>query len=185
MEEKKDNRSTLRTRALIHEAYFALLKERDFSKISVAAIAERAGINRGTFYAHYLDVRDLAMKLAEEALKDLATVLNRYDSRLFLRDPRPLLTDFLSFLESARQKHDVKISYSRANAFRDKLEAVLSDHLKDCFPDSQSDSVKAALQVHYMTSGIVNLFLKWIAGSLSCSRELLIDTVADMVQGNH
>ncbi len=186
MDETKEYRSATRSRDLIRQAYFSLLKNLEFSKITVSSIVERAGINRSTFYKHYPDgIPELARVLAEEALQGLAVALNGHDSRLFLRDPRPLLTDFLSFLESTRQKYDVKITYSRANVFRDKLEAVLSDHLKDCFPDSQSDPEKATLQVHYMTSGIVSLFLKWIAGGLSCSRELLIDTVAEMVQGNH
>ena len=33
-----------------------LMKEKDFEKITVRSICERAGVNRGTFYSHYADI---------------------------------------------------------------------------------------------------------------------------------
>jgi AcrR family transcriptional regulator len=44
-----------RTRGLLATAFAELIKERGFAAITVQDIAERAGINRATFYAHYDD----------------------------------------------------------------------------------------------------------------------------------
>ncbi|GGG92612.1 TetR/AcrR family transcriptional regulator [Silvibacterium dinghuense] len=44
-----------RTRQLLREAVEALLHTQPFDAISVQQIAEQAGVNRATFYAHYLD----------------------------------------------------------------------------------------------------------------------------------
>ncbi len=44
-----------RTRQLLHEALEKLLAETAFEHISVGDIAERATLNRATFYAHYPD----------------------------------------------------------------------------------------------------------------------------------
>ena len=52
--EKQDPRIT-RTRSLILQAFERLLVERGFHALSVQAIAEGAGINRATFYAHFAD----------------------------------------------------------------------------------------------------------------------------------
>ena len=52
--EKQDPRIT-RTRGLILQAFERLLVEKGFHALSVQAIAERAGINRATFYAHFAD----------------------------------------------------------------------------------------------------------------------------------
>jgi AcrR family transcriptional regulator len=41
-----------RTRKLLQDALRSLLFERRFSRISVQDIAERATVNRATFYAH-------------------------------------------------------------------------------------------------------------------------------------
>jgi AcrR family transcriptional regulator len=44
-----------RTRQLLHSALEKLLEEKDFDKISVQDIADRATVNRVTFYDHYPD----------------------------------------------------------------------------------------------------------------------------------
>lgn len=45
-----------RTRQLLMQAFMELLKEKkDISSISVQDIAERATLNRATFYAHFED----------------------------------------------------------------------------------------------------------------------------------
>ena len=44
-----------RTRKLIVEAFFSLMAEKSFHAISVQDIAERATVNRATFYLHFED----------------------------------------------------------------------------------------------------------------------------------
>jgi AcrR family transcriptional regulator len=44
-----------RTRKLLQDAFMALLAEKSFQAISVQDIAERATLNRATFYAHFED----------------------------------------------------------------------------------------------------------------------------------
>jgi AcrR family transcriptional regulator len=48
-----------RTRSLLHEAAFTLIRERDYASISVSDILERADIGRSTFYTHYRDKDEL------------------------------------------------------------------------------------------------------------------------------
>ena len=45
----------IRTRQLLQDAFIALLKEKDFATVTVRDIAERATVNRATFYAHFTD----------------------------------------------------------------------------------------------------------------------------------
>lgn len=47
------NRTVLRTRALLQEAYLRLMEKYEEEEITVSMIAEEANINRATFYAHY------------------------------------------------------------------------------------------------------------------------------------
>ena len=59
------NRQTA-TKQHIREALIQLLLEEKFETISVSKLCQRAGINRGTFYLHYLDKYDLIETLKEE-----------------------------------------------------------------------------------------------------------------------
>ena len=50
---RETDRRVLRTRAVIKETAKQMICEMDAEKITVKALAERAGIHRKTFYLHY------------------------------------------------------------------------------------------------------------------------------------
>ena len=68
METVKIDRRRRYTLSVIREAFFALLAEVGFAKMTVADICRRADINRGTFYLHYEDKFALLDALIDEAL---------------------------------------------------------------------------------------------------------------------
>lgn len=59
-----------RTRLHIEKAFVALLQERAFDEITVHAIAERAIVNRATFYDHFADKHELFTMVAERQFLD-------------------------------------------------------------------------------------------------------------------
>lgn len=68
-----------RTRKLLQDAFFSLIHEKRFSAVTVQDIAERATVNRATFYAHYVDKEDLAQNVLKTQFH--AAVLNRFTER--------------------------------------------------------------------------------------------------------
>lgn len=68
MEVGKIDRRRRYTLSVIRGAFFALLAEVGFAKMTVADICRRADINRGTFYLHYEDKFALLDVLIDEAL---------------------------------------------------------------------------------------------------------------------
>ncbi|WP_270166807.1 TetR/AcrR family transcriptional regulator [Paenibacillus sp. SYP-B4298] len=76
MSEPREDRRIMRTRQLITEAFLHILLKKPYADISVVDIAERANINRSTFYAHFLDKEDLLDKLVGEKLGGLRQALD-------------------------------------------------------------------------------------------------------------
>ena len=70
MESGKINRRRRYTLSVIREAFFSLLAEVGFAKMTVADICRRADINRGTFYLHYEDKFALLDALIDEAVRE-------------------------------------------------------------------------------------------------------------------
>lgn len=60
-----------RTHKFLQEAMIELITEKGFDAITVGDIAERAMINRATFYHHYQDKYDLVTKIFEETANQL------------------------------------------------------------------------------------------------------------------
>ena len=60
-----------RTHKFLQEAMIELIAEKGFDAITVGDIAERAMINRATFYRHYQDKYDLVANIFEETASQL------------------------------------------------------------------------------------------------------------------
>ena len=58
------------TKMLIRRAFTDLLKQKPLQSITIKELCAAAGINRGTFYAHYTDIYDLLAKIEEEMFED-------------------------------------------------------------------------------------------------------------------
>lgn len=63
------------TEAKIRAAFTELMQTKGFDDMSVSAIVRLAGINRGTFYLHYLDKFDLRQQLIDDTIADLTQIL--------------------------------------------------------------------------------------------------------------
>jgi AcrR family transcriptional regulator len=59
-----------RTRKLLQDAFMSLLVEKGFHAISVQDVAERATLNRATFYAHFEDKYALMDYVARELFRE-------------------------------------------------------------------------------------------------------------------
>ncbi|KFI56699.1 TetR/AcrR family transcriptional regulator [Bifidobacterium callitrichos] len=64
-----------KTEAKIKAAFTTLMQAKGFDAMTVSDIARTAGINRGTFYMHYLDKMDLRQQLVDDAIEDLTRIL--------------------------------------------------------------------------------------------------------------
>lgn len=71
--ERKPDRRTLYTKAVIKDAFLAELKTTDYDHITVTSLCQRAEIHRSTFYIHYVD----ALSVFDELLDQLLTALLR------------------------------------------------------------------------------------------------------------
>lgn len=68
------DRRVLRSRAALESALRDLITERELRQISVADLTKRAGVNRSTFYEHYVDVHDLAVAACTSTYDELVAV---------------------------------------------------------------------------------------------------------------
>lgn len=65
------DRRVRRTRGVLHEALFQLIHEREYHRISVRLILQRANVGRSTFYAHFDDKDALLASAVGELLKSV------------------------------------------------------------------------------------------------------------------
>lgn len=74
----KNNSRRRESRKKIETVFFELIQTKELSQISVSDICKRAGLNRTTFYANYVDIYELA-DTVRETLENNMKELYRVD----------------------------------------------------------------------------------------------------------
>ncbi|WP_438312644.1 TetR/AcrR family transcriptional regulator [Sporosarcina sp. FA9] len=77
MEETYTDLRVIRTKESIRNALVQLIEAKGFEAITIKDIAFKAGINRGTFYAHFQDKNDLMGKCQEDILNDIKYIMKK------------------------------------------------------------------------------------------------------------
>lgn len=85
-----------RTRGLLQDALLSLARERDLDEIAVADIADRATINRSTFYQHYADKDTLLADALDAQARQAGADLT--DPAMLHIDPLDLLARYATHM---------------------------------------------------------------------------------------
>lgn len=92
------DRRVRRTHAALRGALIHLVEDRELSQISVADVAERAGVSRSTFYDHYRDVHELAEAACTGMIDELVEVMTVLGGDPETGDPIESLQTFFTAL---------------------------------------------------------------------------------------
>jgi AcrR family transcriptional regulator len=93
------DRRVRRTHAALQGALIQLVEEQELGQISVADVAERAGVNRTTFYDHYRDVHELAEAACTSTIDTLIESVPALDSTSAKPDADPA-SSLVAFFEN-------------------------------------------------------------------------------------
>ena len=78
------------TQEAIRRSLLALMKQKNFRRITVTEVCRAAEINRGTFYLHYVDLDDVLDELLTEMMKNSTTNwISQLDNCRILRESAP------------------------------------------------------------------------------------------------
>lgn len=96
--EIKEDRRIRKTRNILKSSLAELMKEKDFKDITVKDIAERADINRGTFYLHYKDTYDLLEKVEDEIILEFQAMIDMYKPKTTITTLLPILEPIVDYI---------------------------------------------------------------------------------------
>lgn len=182
---KAEYKNAIRSRQLIKSAYVALLNEKSVNKITVTDIIARAGISRGTFYAHYQDVKDLYSKLENGAVDTIINVIETTGVWNFFNNPYPTLESSLLFIEKNKDYYRLLLSSCLGNSFSQKLsnrfaENFVSDIMTK-FENKDSDAVRS--YISFVASGVRGMIFRWLDGTLAFDASQCAKLMSDMIVG--
>lgn len=176
-----DHRTRI-TKMLIRKAFTDLLERKAIQSISVKELCETAGINRGTFYAHYTDIYDLLEKMEEEMLEDFKEALEPLlDEKGTELTPLKVTASIFQCLKDNADICTVTLGDFGDKAFAKKLISIGQERCVESYTAyfEQLDRRKLEYFYSFVSAGCIGLLQKWLAEG----RKESVEEIAAMSEG--
>lgn len=182
--EKKEYRSAVRSRKLIRQAFFELLKEKNFEKITVTDIVKKADVNRSTFYAHYPDVMGVVEEIQEEIIEYTQRFMESMDFKDYYQNPKPYLQHLVKLVADNSELYRLLMTSAMAAKQLDQLKNILIERTIETInvPDVFKDKFEFEFSVRFFMGGVADVYTQWLYGVIDCSLDELTDQIANMIQ---
>lgn len=184
-ETTKVDRRVIRTRQSITKAFLELFQEKEFEAITINDIADRANVNRGTIYLHYVDKFDLLDQIIEEHIKELISLCKRREGeeiqRETLQEPEP----FFDYLRSHYPFFLSMFSNERVYVFRERLLRFIADSLLEKKKEAgNTPEVEDELNAQFMASAFIGIVEWWVRREMPYSPEFMAGEVQKLFARN-
>lgn len=181
--QRRAERRAQRTRQQIQQAFREVVQEKGFAATSVREVAERADVNRGTFYLHFADKYSLTAAVVRDVFHQelmrgapAAPGWNRESLRL-------LIHAVLGCLEG-KYRHQPRPLYALAEvaplveqAMQAELAAVLQEWLQSG-PCAERDGALASQRVAQVASwAIFGTALQWSQEPATVTADAIAQTI--------
>jgi AcrR family transcriptional regulator len=173
-----------KSQKIIMSAFLELLKEKDFDKISMNDIAEKANINRGTIYLNFMDKYDLLDKCIESNFSELAD-----ECRNAVEEKKSLTKESLLFTFEYLEKHyDFLSTLFQSVGFSVFRKCMYEEIVRGLHrygqPENESNTIRSEVSVQFLASAITGVLEWWFANSMPCSSGEITDELWLILQNN-
>ena len=152
------------TKTDLKGALTRLLREKDFEAISVSDITREAGVNRGTFYLHYVDKFDMMNQLINEILQNILILLKEGNPK----NKEEALPSIVKIFEYLREDFDFihAMTLNRFNYTTKLIHDFLYELTKQITPIQETIQSVYPLPADYATEVFIYsnsaIFIHWI-----------------------
>lgn len=175
----KTDRRAVRSKRLIIGALRELILEKDYDKISVSDIVERADIGRATFYAHFEDKDHLGRFLFGQLLAQIEQEIefSLAENTTKYNDNQQLVPS-LALFRIAEEKHrwfklNAKTPEIGLGMLIQPLIERLEDRLNALGLSESEDEIPRRFVATYLASALIALLTDWVISDMPESPEVM------------
>lgn len=179
MPERSNDRRAQKTRKALTNALSELLTEKQLHKITVQEICDKADVNRGTLYRHYLDVYDLYDKIEKETILSFGLLMLELEEQ-------PADTFFkkiIGYISENRSIFEMVFSPNTTGQLREKL----SEIIKGVFMQKQLEKgenniseTELGYMCSYRAQGCIAVIADWVTGGYKEPEALIIEIISKL-----
>lgn len=178
MEEKKVDRRIAKTKKAIYRAFAQLLSEKNINDITIKDIADRADINRKTFYNYYDGIYELTSEIENKIIDSFEKVIREHNINELLHNPNKMFDELVKIINSDFDFYQYLISVESNSNLVSKLFISLKSRAKEVISEySVLDEATLDIVLDFVISGMFTVFQRWF----NSSKEHSLDDMAKIV----
>ena len=171
-----DDLRVRRTRKMLHAALIALSIEKGFAAVTVQNLAERAMVNRSTFYRHFVDKYDLLRSYLQDVYRLIESEDGGPPSSHTGDEPPAGLVSLLRHMQTHADFYRVMLGPNGdaafcAQSFRGYLEEGFRNRLPDGAPLDNPGAPPVGMSVNYLLHAGLGAILWWLESEEAFSPE--------------
>ena len=169
---KATYRNSIRSQKMIKQAFLELINTtNDVSKISVTDIVNKANLNRGTVYSHYVNIEALVKAIFADITNDLNKVLESFSPESFKENPSLFFSSFSNHIMDNELFYKQLANGNSAKQQLDYLCKIINKHISSkylaYYKDVNPDMLYALSD--YFSNGMFGLYVDWLKGTINLS----------------
>ena len=166
-----------RTKDAIQRVFKEMVCSLPYEKITVKAIADRAGINRNTFYLHYDSTDDVLREIQAKHSSEYSAIVSQLDC---IRDTEKLVRSFFEYMEAQDEFFKRVTCDSRFDYIREKMQSrVTATTAQSTVFGDVDESVKNMLLV--FNNCVVYFYRQWVADGRKIPLEQMISLASSLL----
>jgi AcrR family transcriptional regulator len=185
---KKIDPRVKRSRLMLRTALIQLIDEGNYDEITVQQIADRAGLNRATFYLHYKDKHDLLQQSIDEELDHLVEGVieaKPNPAEFDVNDPPPEIVKLFARVQENADFFRVMLLKGDVTFPRRMREVIMSSigqRLREIQPDESLYLVPKEVLLHYIVGAFVSVVMWWLQNDMPYTPKHIFSFLAKMTR---
>lgn len=175
---KKVDLRVVKTKRSIKNAFVELLSEKDIDDITIKEIADRAVINRKTFYNYYKGVYQIVDEIENEIVETFDSAVKGIDLKAQMKEPSLIFEKLTSIINNNIDFYGALLKTNGNIGLVFKIKKVLKAKAQEGFASQfDIDSEKLAFMMEYAISGMISVYQSWF----NSGRKQPIEEISDIV----
>jgi len=171
----------IRTKKMFKEALISLLQENeDQSKLTVQKLADRAELNRATFYLHYQDIEDLMEQMVEDVLGELLKKIHTHLDEYQELGTQPIV----SFLEHIYEHAALFQVMLEHKDFRKRLFEIVVEIISIRRQKRKGKGPSVQVPIEIVASSTFGIITWWIRAGTPYSPQYLAKQINQLYRKN-
>ena len=163
----------------IHKSFIELFKGKDYEKITVKELIEKAEISKKTFYRYYSSIDNLFLEIQDKITNEY---IQKFSLLSFPEDLKNIINTFIYFSEIYGNAHD-KIIIDSKNDY--VLQKMINNIIKKTWEKSdffkETEPYLRNIILSFVFSSILGSYKQWINDGRKIPLQNFIDTIESLV----